>query len=176
MEHYATKTFPLTEMLARNKPDKLVWGERELDAFNKLKLALMTKPVLRPPDMSKDFQIFADASSVALSGILVQRDDSTQNYYVVAYASRKLLPRERKFAIVELELMAIVFSLTKFHHWVYGKKIEVFSDHRPLQWLDSLSKHSSRLARWNLIIQNYDVKTTYIPGGKQVADYLTRLE
>jgi len=176
LEHYATKTFPLTEMLARNKPDKLVWGERELDAFNKLKLALMTKPVLRPPDMSKDFQIFADASSVALSGILVQRDDSTQNYYVVAYASRKLLPRERKFAIVELELMAIVFSLTKFHHWVYGKKIEVFSDHRPLQWLDSLSKHSSRLAHWNLIIQNYDVKTTYIPGGKQVADYLTHLE
>ena len=176
LEHYATKTFPLTEMLARNKPDKLVWGEAELEAFNKLKLALMTKPVLRPPDMSKDFKIFADASSVALSGILVQKEDDSPSYYVIAYASRKLLPRERKFAIVELELMAIVFSLTKFHHWVYGKKIEVFSDHRPLQWLDSLSKHSSRLARWNLIIQNYNVTTTYIAGGKQVADFLTRLE
>ena len=56
-------------MLARNKPDKLVWGEAELEAFNKLKLALMTKPVLRPPDMSKDFKIFADASSATGMGM-----------------------------------------------------------------------------------------------------------
>ena len=163
-------------MLARNKPDKLIWGETEKEAFDRLKLALMSRPVLRPPDMSKDFKIFADSSTISLSGILMQEDDNTPNNYVVSYASRKLLPRERKYAIVELELMAIVFSLTKFHHWVYGKKVEVFSDHRPLQWLNSLSKHSSRLARWNLISQNYDVTTTYIPGEKQPADGLTRLE
>jgi len=176
VEHYATIVFPLTEMLARNKPDKLTWGESELQAFNKLKMALISKPILRPPDMSKDFKIFCDSSTVALSSILMQQDDKTQKNYVVAYASRKLLPRERNYAIVELELMAIVFALTKFKHWTHGKRIEVFSDHRPLQWLNSLSKHSGRLARWNLIIQDYDLITTYIPGEKQIADSLTRLE
>jgi len=126
--------------------------------------------------MSKDFKIFCDGSTVALSAILMQEDDKPQKNYVVAYASRKLLPRERKYAIVEHELMATVFALTKFKHWTHGKKIEVFSDHRPLQWLNSLIKLSSRLAQWNLIIQDYDLITTYIPGEKQIADSLTCLE
>jgi len=44
-----------------------------------------------------------------------------------------------------------------------------------LQWLNSLVKHSPRLARWSMIIQNYDVTTVYIRGDQQPADALTRL-
>jgi len=76
---YATISFPLTEMLARNKPDKLIWGESELNAFDRLKQVLTSKPVLRPPDMSKDFIMFCDSSSVALSAILLQQDDDGSN-------------------------------------------------------------------------------------------------
>ena len=176
VHHYATISFPLTEMLARNKPDKLTWDEAQLNAFNRLKQALILRPVLRPADMTKDFKVFADSSTTGLSAILMQEDSVTGKNYVVAYASRKLVPRERKFPIVELELMAIVYALIKFHHWLYTKKVHVFSDHRPLQWLNSLTKHSSRLARWSLILQNYDLSVSYIPGEQQLADFLTRNE
>jgi len=174
--HFATVAYPLTELLAHSKPDKLAWDKSHQMAFDCLRNALMSKPVLRPPDPTKGYIITADTSSVALSAILMQRGDGDATSYVISYASRKLLPREQKYPIVELELMAIVFGLKKFNHWVYGRPIEVFTDHRPLQWLNSLTKHSARLARWSLVLQNYDITTSYISGDKQLADCLTRLE
>lgn len=120
-------------------------------------------------------KLYTDASKQSISGVLMQFDDVNQCDYVIAYASRKLLPRETRYSTIELELMAIVFALTHFHHWTYGKKTHVYSDHRPLMWLNSITKHSDRLARWALILQNYDVEVTYIKGEKQIADALTRL-
>jgi len=93
---------------------------------------------------------------------------------VVGYASKKLTPAEKKFAIIEIELLAIVFGLIKFHQYIYGTTAEVWTDHRPLGWLNSLALHSSRLMRWILILQNYDIKVTYIKGEQQIADKLTR--
>ena len=175
ISHYAEIVFPLTELLARNKPDKLQWGAEEQRAFDELKAALISKPVLRSPDLSKGFKLYCDSSRTALSAILMQSDDDGGDY-VIGYASRKLLPREQKYPIVELELMAIVYGLTKFNHWTYSAKVDVFTDHRPLQWLASLSNHSSRLARWSLMLQNHDITTTYISGDKQIADALTRMD
>ena len=90
--------------------------------------------------------VYADASKLSVSCIIMQSGDSdTEPRYVIAYGSRKLLPRERNFAIVELELLSIVQAMQKFHHLLYGRKIQVFTDHRPLSWLASLSKHNPGL-------------------------------
>jgi len=90
-----------------------------------------------------------------------QYDDVNDCDYVVGYASRKLLPRETRYPTIEVELLAIVFGLTHFHHWTYGKKVHVFTDHRPLIWLNSLTKHSNRLARWALIIPYSELRHHY---------------
>ena len=140
IHNYAAIAYPLTETLHHGKPDKIIWGEAQHHAFGSLQRALISKPVLRPPDLSKDYIIFADASTVALSAILMQRDEETGTNYVVSYASRKLLPRERKQPATVLELNAVIFALTKFDHWVYARKIHVFTNHRPIQWLNSLAK------------------------------------
>jgi len=182
--HYAEIAFPLTELTGRNKPDKLKWGNQQQIAFERLKDALLTKPVLRPPDMTKGFQLWTDASKISVSAILMQQDDENENEnentpyqgrYVICYGSRKLLPRERNYSIIELELLAIVFGLLKFNHYVWNRKIDVYSDHKPLQWLNSLVKHSQRLAKWSMIIQNYDITMHYVPGKLQIADAFTRL-
>lgn len=101
--------YPLTELLAQGKPDKLDWDRPQQIAFD-LRNALISKPVLRPPDPEKGYIIMADSSTVAFSAILMQQSDGDATNYVISYASRKLLPRERKYAIVELELMAIVLD------------------------------------------------------------------
>ena len=77
---------------------------------------------------------------------------------------------------IELELL-VVFSIIKFHHYVYCRKIEVFNNHRSLQYLNLLVKHSSRLARYSIVLQNYDIECKYIKGDLQsrLADSLTRL-
>ena len=170
---YAEIASPLTDMLPRNKPDKLVWGSEEIHAFERLKAALISKPILRPPDFTKGFRIYSDASSVAIGGLLVQEDDDG-NEYIVAFASHKLLPREKRYHIIEAELYAIVYCLQKFRQWIYSLEVKVFSDHRPLVYVNSLVRHSNRLARWILILQDFNVTTTYVKGENQKADALTR--
>ena len=117
----------------------------------------------------------ADTSRTTASAILMQRtgEESLANY-TISYASRKLYTT--RYPITELELLSIIFALTKFRHYVYGKPITIYSDHRPLVWLNSLVKHSSRLARWALLIQEYDITMKYIKGEQQLADCFTRLD
>jgi len=181
--HYADVAFPMTELTSRGKPDKLTWRPEHQKSFDSLKNALVSRPVLRPPDMTKDFQLWVDASKVAISAILMQNENENENEnfpfhgsYIICFGSRKLLPRERNYSVVELELLAIVFGLLKFNDYVWNRRVDVFSDHRPLQWLNSLVKHSQRLAKWSMLIQNYDVRTHFVPGKQQIADAFTRLE
>ena len=77
--HYAEIAFPLRELTGRNKPDKLKWGNQEQIAFERLKQALLTKPVLRHPDMTKGFQLWTDASKISVSAILMQQDNENEN-------------------------------------------------------------------------------------------------
>jgi len=162
--------------LAKHKPDKLQWGDSQHGAFEQLKNALTSKPVLRPPDMTKDFEIWVDSSKTTLSAILMQRGgDENETPWVVSYASRKLLDREGNYSTVERELLAIVLAVTKFRHYVYSKRIVVQSDHRALQWLNSVVKTNSRLAKWALTLQDYNLEIKYVPGEYQPADSLTRL-
>jgi len=136
----------------------------------------MCKPVLTPPDATKEYLIMTDSSENALGCTLMQPGDTKDcPCHVVAYASRKLLPRERNYATLEKEILAIVFALSKFHLLIYNRPMKVYTDHRPLQWLNSLTKHSSRLARWSFILQNYNITTNYIRGEKRLGDALTRL-
>ena len=174
IDHYAEIATPLNQLLAKSKPDKLNWGEAQQKAFDQLKAELMKKPVLRPADSNKEYLLFCDGSCNAISAILMQYDEQMQQNYVIAYASRKLSKAEQRYPIIEIELMAIIFGLQKFHCYIYCRKIKVYTDHKPLVWLHSLIKHSNRLARWVLMLQEYNIETTYIAGTNQIADGLTR--
>ena len=82
-----------------------MWGQQEQQAMELLKQALVSKPVLCPPDPTKGYILQTDASRVALSAILAQKDAQDRER-VVAYASKKLLPRERLYSVIELETYA----------------------------------------------------------------------
>ena len=176
--HYAEIAFPLSELTAKSKPQKLNWTSEQQNAFDKLRSALTSKPVLRPPDMSKDFQLYVDSSKISVSAILMQKEDANEDEigHVICYGSRKLLPRERKYPIVELELLALVYGVLRYKHYIYGKKVDVFSDHQPIKWMNSLVKHNCRIARWALLIQDFDLTIHHVPGTHQLADVLTRLD
>jgi len=177
IERYAAKAYPLTQLLGKYKPNKLSWGPEQQKAFDELKTALTSKPVLRPPQVGKEMIIMADSSKTSLSAILMQSGDApNQPNRVIAYASRQLLKREQNYPTIEKELLSIVYGLVKFRYYVESRPIRILTDHRPLEWLNSLMKHSARLARWILIIQEFDIKTEYIRGDKQLADALTRRE
>jgi hypothetical protein len=100
---------------------------------------------------------------MAVWAILAQRDSSGRER-VVAYASKKLLPRERLYPGIEIETYAVIFGLNKFDHYLFGRNIELQSDHKPLSFLASLHNYSPRLARWNLILSKYCRTATHKKG------------
>lgn len=174
--NFAGIAHPLTECLKKDKPDKIVWSPVLQKAFDELKTALISKPVLSPPDLEKDYILQTDASNHAIAAILSQWNDDLGHECVISYASRKLLPREENYSTIQKELLAIVWGTQVFENWIYGRKVFVQSDHRPLAWLNSLSNHNSRLMRWSLFLQRFDLIPSYKKGVNNVnVDALSRL-
>ena len=93
------------------------------------------------------------------------------------YASRSLTAAEKNYAQIEKELLAIAYGCTKFHQYVYGKKVNVQTDNKPLEALfkKSLFQAPQRLQRMMLRLQRYDLQVEYEPGKNLfIADTLSR--
>jgi len=82
-----------------------------------LKAYIACPPVLRLPDFSKEFVLQTDACNDGVSGILLQEEAGVK--HPVAFASKKLLPRERNYSTIE-ECLAIVWAVEKFQNFLYG--------------------------------------------------------
>ena len=73
--------------------------------------------------------------------------------------------------------LAILWSLQHWEHFIYGRHVVVYSDHRPLQWLRTMANHNSRLQRWSLMLEKYDIETVYKRGVENTnCDELSRLD
>ena len=93
----------------------------------------------------------------------------------MCYASRALTGAELRYAPIEAEMLAVVFACRKFHQYIYGKRVVVETDHKPLQGISTkpLSQAPLRLQRMLLNLRGYDVEIRYIRG--VLADTLTQV-
>ena len=115
-----------------------------------------------------------DANDYALGAILMQEDDNGDQK-IVSCASRTLKGPELNFFTSEKELLAIVWSLEKFKTYLFGSQITIKTDHRALSFLKRCKFLSSRLLRWALVIQHYDLEIKYITGKDNIiADLFSR--
>ena len=94
----------------------------------------------------------------------------------MAYASKKLLPREQNYAVIERECLAVVFGIKKFEKKkLYGRKFILQTDHAPLAWLTRSKIQKARCMRWALYLQSYRFRIEIIKGKDNIgADYLSR--
>jgi hypothetical protein len=104
----------ITEFQKKNK--KFVWTEKCMEAFQRLKELLKTTPILKVPDMDMDFLVCTDASKEGLGGVLMQ------DGRVIAYILRKLRRHEENYAMHDLELLAIIYALKVWRHYLVGCK------------------------------------------------------
>ncbi len=101
--------------------------------------------------------------------------ETDEGKFPVAYASRKLLPREVNYSVVEKECLAVVWCVQKFHTFLYGKHFSLETDHMPLVYLNKAKESNGRLMRWALILQAYRFTVVAIKGSDNIgADYLSR--
>ena len=171
---YATVTEPLRRLT--HKDEQFIWGKEQEDAYQKLKNALLSSPVMSYFDVNKETVILVDASPVGLSAILSQREHGSSKSQIIAYASRSLTATEQRYSQTEKEALAIVWGIEHFHLYIYGAPFVLYTDHKPLELIYSnpMSKSPARIERWMLRLQQYDFKVVYKRGAENPADFLSR--
>ncbi len=173
VEHFASIARPLTQLT--HKDVDFQWGPEQQKAFEELKKHLITAPILVYPDFSHLFILFTDASMAGLGAVLSQQDDRERDQ-VIAYASRQTTKAERNYSVIELEACAVVWGVTKFRCYIFGRHFKIVTDHAPLKWLMSVKNPSGRLQRWALQLQEYDFFVeTWAGKANRNADVLSRI-
>ena len=121
------------------------------------------------PEGSEGYAVYCDASGVGLGCVL------TQHGKVIAYASRQLRPHEKNYPTHDLELAAVVFALKIWRHYLYGIHVDIYTDHKSLQYIFKQKDLNLRQRRWLELIKDYDIDILYHPGkANVVADALSR--
>ena len=108
------------------------WTEECETAFQSLKKALTSPPILAYPDEEVSFILDTDASGDALGAVLSQEQGGEQQ--VIAYYSRALTKHERQHCVTWRELLAVVCAVKHFHHYLYGRHFTIRTDHGSLRW------------------------------------------
>eukprot|EP00731_Ephydatia_muelleri_P004863 Em0002g1039a len=171
---FASVAAPLTDLTKKSVPNSGVWNEGCQRAFETLKKALISEPVLSSPDVSKTFIVQTDASDRGVGAVLSQVQEDGQEH-PVGYYSRKLLAREQRYSTIEKECLAIKLALDAFKVYLLGRKFVVQTDHRALEWLEKLKENNARLCRWSLALQPYSFGVEHRPGTMNLnADALSR--
>lgn len=171
IHNFAKIATPLNAMLSKDK--KIEWTESCQEAFDKLKNKLLTAPVLAYPDPDRPFILTCDASDTAIGYVLGQLDDDNKEY-VIAYGGKSLTPDQKKFNTTEKECLAVLSGIEAYRPYVVHSKFTVVTDHKALVWLQT-AKHTGRLERWALKLQEYCFQIIHRPGKSNcVADALSR--
>lgn len=107
--------------------EPLLWSESLRDKFEANKLAFTKDSILKLPDINLPFVLRTDASSCDIGAVLRQYVDGCP--LPCAYASRKLLDREKRYSTIERECLAIIFGVKRFEYYLVGKEFVLEVDH-----------------------------------------------
>ncbi|UYV80368.1 K02A2.6-like [Cordylochernes scorpioides] len=149
---------PLHELLHKKRP--WVWTKECGEAIDK---CITSERVLVPYDTTLPLCLDTDASQIGVGAVLSHIIEGQER--PIMFASRTLSGAEHNYSQIEKEALAIIYRVTKFHQFIYGRKFVLITDHKPLvtilgprSGIPTLS--TSRLQRWELILSayTYDIK------------------
>ncbi len=139
-----------------------MWNQDCQRAFDALKRALVGAPILIRPDFKKQFCFDVDWSTKGVGAILSQREGRLEQ--VVAYASKGLTEVQKKFHPMEGECYALIWGIMHFRQYLHRTHFILRTDHKPLEWLATVSDAHGRRGRWIDMLQDFSFKIVHRPG------------
>ena len=156
---------PLTSRMG--KKDKLVldWTSEMSEAFNNIRRALTKDVELAYPEYGSNaerLELSADASGIGAGTCLEQVQGGIRK--VISYASMTFSKAQKNYSALERELAALRWSVQHFRGFLFGVKFNLYSDHKPLLYLNNFSRQNARLMRTLNELEEFDYELRYRPG------------
>ncbi|UYV68431.1 K02A2.6-like [Cordylochernes scorpioides] len=156
---------PLHRLL--NKRNCWKWKEVEDRAFREAKNLIQSDLVLTPYDARKPLVLACDASPFGVGAVLSHVEEGMER--PIAFASRTMSQTERRYAQIDKEALAIIFGISKFYKYLYGRDFKIITDHKPLLGIFNPNKPipqmlSPRMMRWSLTLASYSYQIEQTPG------------
>ena len=172
IKSFAKIASPLHALTRQDVP--FCWTLACQNAFQLLKDAMVSPPVLAYPNFQRSFVLHTDASKEGLGAVLEQEQEDS-HLHPVAYASRSLNRHEPNYSITDMEALGVVWAAKHFRAYLYGHRCVVYTDHSPLKALLNSPHPSGKLARWGHVLAELDLDIRYKPGRRNAnADALSR--
>ena len=166
IDSYAKITRPLCALL--KKDTKFCWDQTCQTAFETLKEKLCSAEVLAFFNPNAPTRLHVDASHKGLGAIMLQEQDDGE-IRPVFYISRSLNKAEKNYNILNLEATSIIWALKTLRPFIHGRKITIITDHSALCYLRTLKNPTGRLARYLLILSEFDADIIHKKGKLNVA-------
>ncbi|GBM49180.1 Transposon Ty3-G Gag-Pol polyprotein [Araneus ventricosus] len=132
------------------------WTEECEKSLNSLMQSFITFSVWTYPRTDKEFILDTDAINEGIGAVLFQKIGNEER--VIAYLTKSLGNPERNYCVTRKVLLVIVKSIDHFHHYLYGRKFLLRTDHASHRWLLNFREPEGQIARWIQRLREYDFK------------------
>jgi hypothetical protein len=178
IQGYAHIAQPLNQRLEAGQV--FSWNEDCQAAFEKLKEVLISDQVMAYPKSTDRYVLDTDASNTAIGATLsqIQWDEKQEEMLErpVAYASKTMTKTQRRYCTTRRELLAVVFYVWYFRHYLLGREFLIRTDHSARRWVMTFKEPEDQMARWIEILTQFIFKIVHRSGKKHVnADSLSRI-
>ena len=133
VHHYGLIAQPLTQLL---KKKQFHWSPEAQQAFDQLKQAMTTTPVLALPNFTEPFVVETDRSDVGIGAVLMQHGQP------VAYLSKAVAKHHKQLSIYEKEFLALIMVVEKWRQYLQHQEFTIRTDHKSLNYLTEQNLHS----------------------------------
>ncbi len=143
-----------------------MWDDACEGAFQTLKAALVTAPILTYPTREGHFVLSTDASDVGIGAVLEQKQEEGGRVAkkVIAYASKTLSDSQCRYCTNNKELLAVVMAVELFKYYLTGRHFTIVTDHARLTWLLNFREPEGMVAQWISCLQPFDFAIVHRPG------------
>lgn len=169
---FALKAEPLTKLLRKNVEFR--WGSEQEAAYRDLQDSITHRPVLKPFNATHETELHTDASAKGIGAMLLQRDDNGELRLVYAISRRTTEP-EQRYHSSKMELLAIIWAVSRLRPMLINVKFKIISDCQALIYLNTMKLNNAQVARWYSTLTEFEFDIEHRPGTKMAhVDALSR--
>src|SRR5258705_3446129 len=141
------------------------WGAAKQQAFDVLKSAITSAPMLTFPSKSSPFCLECNASNFTMGAVLSQQQEDGL-FHPIGFMSKSFSNMERNYQIHNKEMLVIMCTLEEWRHFLEGsdQKFKIHMDHKNLSYFQEAHKLNCHQARWSLYLSRFDFILTHKPG------------